>query len=398
VLFRKLNLLPILLLMLCSGCTHHVVKENYPLWGEAHNLDSDETGSIRHMQILMPAKPDSVRGCLLIVHGMNEHVGRYGEIARHFSDRFIVAGMDMTAHGLSNSVLMSAHKSIEAGASAYDTSDAYLEQAQLGDLQPLRDDLNLALNHLLNHCDELSANKPLPVFILSHSLGSLVSASYLLHPGNELIKSRIKGIIFTGPAFSVTEVPGWRGWFQNPFVRFSFHIHEHFLNPHDEPLPLLVFNQLLALITVPLHDGIVELLSLPGLRSVFSPTTPAWVEKHLSDSEEQRIRQRNDNYIMHRSVLRYVLGVEKEIIQFRKNMAEFITPYLLIYSEYDPITPAWGNTDFAAATLDKHEHNEPMVLSGKDHHEQLFSTPALRKQILRRIDDWLKRRLESGQN
>ncbi|MGZ5030215.1 MAG: serine aminopeptidase domain-containing protein [Methylobacter sp.] len=398
MLFSKPNLLSILLLMLCSGCTHYTVKEKYPLWGEAHNLNSDETGSIRHMQILMPAKPDDAHGCLLIVHGMNEHIGRYGEIARHFSNRFIVAGMDMTAHGLSNAVLRSASKSIEAGASAYDASDAYLEQAQLGDLQPLRDDLNLALRHLIDHCDKLSVNRPLPVFILSHSLGSLVSTSYLLQPGNELIKSRIKGIIFTGPAFSVTEVPGWRGWFQNPFIRFSFHTHEHFLNPHDEPLPLLMFNQLLALLTVPLHDGIVELLSLPGFRNVFSPTTPTWVEEYLSDSEEQRIRQRNDNYIMHRSVLRYVLGVEKEIIQFRKNMTNFATPYLLIYSEYDPITPAWGNTDFAAVTRDKHKHNELMVLAGKSHHEQLFSTPAVRKQILRKIDDWLKQRLESRQD
>jgi alpha-beta hydrolase superfamily lysophospholipase len=397
MLFSKPNLLPILLLMLCSGCTYQqIVKTKYPLWGEEHTLNADEAGSIRHMQILMPARPDSARGCLLIVHGMNEHVGRYGEIARHFSDRFIVAGMDMTAHGLSNTVLRSASKSIEAGAPAYDASSAYLEQAQLGDLQPLRDDLNLALNHLLNHCDKLSANKSLPVFILSHSLGSLVSASYLLQSGNEAIKPRIKGIIFTGPAFSVTEVPGWRGWFQNPVIRFSLHTNEHFLNPHDEPFPLLLFNQLLALVTVPLQDGIFELLSLPGLRNVFSPASPPWVEEYLSDSEEQRIRQRNDNYIMHRSVLRYVLGIEKEIIQFRQNMAKFTTPYLLIYSEYDPITPAWGSTDFAAVTRDKHEHNELMVLAGKNHHEQLFSTPALREQILRKIDDWLKQRQENG--
>jgi alpha-beta hydrolase superfamily lysophospholipase len=397
--FSKPNLLSLLLLMLCSSCSYQqIVKTKYPRWGEAHDLGNGETGSIRHMQILMPARPDSARGCLLIVHGMNEYIGRYGEIARHFADRFIVAGMDMTAHGLSNNVLMSADKSIEAGASAYDASDAYLEQAQLGDLQPLRDDLNLALSHLLDRCDKVSADKPLPVFILSHSLGSLASASYLLQPGNELVKSRIKGTILTGPAFSVTEVPGWRGWFQNPFIRFSFHTHEHFLNPHNEPLPLLAFNQLLALLTVPLHDGIFELLSLPGLRNAFSPVTPAWVEEHLSDSEEQRIRQRNDNYIIRRSVLRYVLGVEKEIIRFRQKMAEFATPYLLIYSEYDPITPAWGNTDFAAATHDKHEHNELMVLAGKSHHEQLFSAPALREQILHKIDGWLKRRLESGQD
>jgi alpha-beta hydrolase superfamily lysophospholipase len=393
MLFSKPHPFYILLLMLCSGCTHHTVKEKYPLWGEELNLNAGEAGSIRHMQILTPARPDAARACLLIVHGMNEYVGRYGDIARRFSDRFIVAGMDMTAHGLSNAILMEAHNSIVAGASAYDASDAYLEQAQLGDLQPLRNDLNLALSHLINRCDKLSATKPLPVFILSHSLGSLVSASYLLQPGNEAVKSRIKGIILAGPAFSVTEVPGWRGWFQNPFISFSFHTHEHFLNPHDEPLPLLLFNQLLALVTVPLHDGIFELLSLPGLRNVFSPTTPAWVEEHLSDSEEERIRQRNDNYIIRRSVLRYVLGVEKEIVQFRQNMAQFATPYLLIYSENDPITPAWGSTDFAAVTRDKHEHNELMVLTGKSHHEQLFSAPALREQILHKIDDWLRQRM-----
>ena len=383
----------ILLLMFCSGCTYQqTVRVKYPIWGEERFLDVDETGSTRHIQILSPAQPDSARACLLIVHGMNEYIGRYGDIARHFSDRFIVAGMDLTAHGLSNPVLLEAHKHIETGASAYDASRAYLEQAQLRNLQPMRNDLEQALVYLIERCDRHSAN-PLPVFILSHSLGSLVSASYLLQTKNEALKSRIKGIIFSGPAFSVTEVPGWRGWFQNPFIAFTFHTHEHFLNPHDEPVPLLLLNQLLALITVPLQDGMIELVSLPGLRNLFSPTNPDWVEKYLSDSEEERTRQRNDNYIIRRSVLRYVLGVEQEIIRFRKNMAGFSTPYLLIYSEHDPITPAWGNNDFAAATLNNHEHNDLMLLTGKSHHEQLFSTPALRGQILHKIDEWINRRI-----
>jgi len=394
---RTLHPCFILLLMFCSGCAYQqTVRVKYPIWGEEHFLNTDDTGSIRHMQILAPAQPDSARACLLIVHGMNEHIGRYGDIARHFSDRFIVAGMDMTAHGLSNPVLLEAHKSILAGTSAYDASRAYLEQAQLRNLQPMRNDLEQALGYLIKRFDKPSANNPLPVFILSHSLGSLVSASYLLQTKNEALKSRIKGIIFAGPAFSVTEVPGWRGWFQNPFIAFTFHTHEHFLNPHDEPLPLLLFNQLLALVTVPLQDGMIELVSLPGLRNLFSPANPDWVEEYLSDSKEERIRQRSDNYITRRSVLRYVLGVEQEIIRFRRNMDGFDTPYLLIYSEQDPITPAWGNIDFAALTRNKNEHNELMPLNGKSHHEQLFSTLALRGQILHKIDDWIERRLKNG--
>jgi alpha-beta hydrolase superfamily lysophospholipase len=341
-------------------------------------------------RILAPA-------CLLIVHGMNEHIGRYGDVARHFSDRFIIGAMDLTAHGLSNPVLLKAHKSIEAGASTFDASRAYLEQAQLRNLQLMRNDLEQALNYLLKQCDKLSGNSLRPVFILSHSLGSLVSASYLLQTKNEDLKSRIKGIIFSGPAFAATKVPGWRGWFQNPFIAFTFHTHEHFLNPHDEPLPQLLFNQLLALVTVPLQDGIIELVSLPGLRNLFSPVSPAWVKNYLSDSEKERIRQRNDNYIIRRCIMHYVLGVEQEIIWFRRNMNRFDTPYLLIYSEQDPITPAWGNIDFADVTLNKHEHNELMQLTGRSHHEQLFSTPALREQILHKIDNWIERCMEKGQ-
>lgn len=78
-------------------------------------------------------------------------------------------------------------------------------------------------------------------------------------------------------------------------------------------------------------------------------------------------------------------------------MAAFAIPYLLIYSEHDPITPAWGNSDFAAVTRAKHRHNEQMMLTGKSHHEHFFSTPALRKQVLRKIDSWLGRRLENGE-
>jgi alpha-beta hydrolase superfamily lysophospholipase len=231
---------------------------------------------------------------------------------------------------------------------------------------------------------------------LSHSLGSLVSASYLLQTTNEDLKSRIKGIIFSGPAFAVSKVPGWRGWFQNPFIAFTFHTHEHFLNPHDEPLSLLLFNQLLALVTVPLQDGIIELVSLSGLRNLFSPVSPAWVKNYLSDSEKERIRQRNDNYIIGKCIMRYVLGVAQEIIWFRRNMNSFSFPYLLIYSEQDPITPAWGNIDFADVTLNNQAHNELMQLTGKSHHEQLFSTPALREQILHKIDNWMEICMEKG--
>jgi len=392
---RRIRLICSLLLFLCIGCAHRqTVTALYPFWGEAVFLKEPGSDSGRVMQLLTPKSTDLIKGCLLIVHGMNEHIGRYGDVARHFADRYMVAGIDLTAHGMSNPVLAKAHESIVSGAAGYDAGDAFIEQAQLGDLQTMREDLKLALNYLSIRCNNPYDHTPLPIFILSHSLGSLVTSSHLLQSKQDPITARIKGVIFSGPAFSVTEVPGWRGWFQNPIVHFTFNTHENFLNPHNEPIVIMLFNQLAALITVPIQDGIIELLSLPGLRQVFSPTAPPWVKDYLTDSEEERILASNDKYMMKRSVLRFVLAVEKEIIDFRSRMNQFDFPYLLIYSENDPITPAWGNTDFSAATRHKNDHNRVVLLAGNQYHEQLFSAMPLREHLLNLIDDWLQYRLD----
>jgi len=324
---------------------------------------------------------------------MNEHIGRYRNIANHFADRFIVAGIDLTAHGMSNTVLAKAHKSIVNGAAGYDASEAFLEQAQLKSLKPMHEDLKRALDYLSIRCESPSDHKLLPIFILSHSLGSLVTSSYVVQAKLNPLKTRIKGIILSAPAFSVTEVPGWRGWFQNPMVRFTFYTHENYLHPHDGPLTVTGFDRFIARISVPLQDGLIELLSLPGFRQLFSPTAPPWVKDYLTDSEEEKSRSANDKYMMKRSVLRFVLAGEKEIIDFRSRMRQFDFPYLLIYSENDAITPAWGNRDFIAATRRNNVHNRVIQLAGIPYHEQLFMSMPLRKQIMKLIDDWLKERL-----
>ena len=377
-----------------NGCTHtHVIDQPYNLWGTESYIQTDSDKSLRHIQWLTPDNVDDVQGCLLIVHGMNEHSGRYGDIARHFSSRFIVLAIDLTAHGLSNQVLLGAHKSLITKNKSINAGDAYLEQSKLRNLQLPRDDIKSAVSFLKRHCQAVT-NKTLPLYILSHSLGSLVSASFLLQPDKNTINHDVDGIIFSGPAFAVTKVPGWRSWFQNPLIDFTFHTHEHFLNPHNEPLPLLVFNQLLALITVPIQDGLIEFTSLPGLRTVFSQSKPSWVMDHLTDSEEELNKLNQDQYIINRSILNYVLGIEKEIINFRKRMAGFNIPYLLIYSEHDPITPAWGNLDFIDATFNNHSDNKIMLLENNAFHEQLFSEPKKRSQILSEIDNWLDTRLK----
>jgi alpha-beta hydrolase superfamily lysophospholipase len=346
---------------------------------------------------LQPTEPSNALACLLLVHGMNEYMGRYSEIARYFAQRFIVAGFDLYAHGLSNPILQQADRALIAGAAQQEVGDAYLAQIPLYDLEPMKQDLSHALNQLIISCDEQGeSNKP--IFIVSHSLGSLIAASYLLSTQNKSESARrVQGIILLGPAFSVTEVPGWRGWLANPLIKLSFHAKEHFLSPQNESLPLLIINQIVSLIIVPLLDGIFEVLSWPGLRTLFTPATPDWVADYFTDSEHEKARIRADGWFIRRTLLRYVKAIETEIIHFRHHMSEFTIPYYLIFSGRDPITPSWGSEDFAQLTLQNHPDNELLPLPKLSHHEHLFSSQPLRNEILKKIEQWLDRRRLSWQ-
>lgn len=157
----------------------------------------------------------------------------------------------------------------------------------------------------------------------------------------------------------------------------------------------MAFNQLLALVTVPLQDGLMNTLSLPGIRQLVSPDTPDWVVNHLSDWEDERSRYCTDMYIIRRTQLSFALAVEREVIRFRRKMDQFDLPYLLIYSGHDPITPAWGNEDFVRATRDLDRASEIIALHDESHHEQLFSRPVLTKQLLSRVDLWLEQRIST---
>lgn len=385
-----------LLLAMLSGCVHQkFVSEPYPRWGEESRIDpSDGNGSLI-LRALFPPEPTKARACVLLVHGMNEHIGRYGEVARYFAQQFIVAGFDFYAHGLSNPVLQQADLALVSGMGRQEVSDAYLAQALLRDLEPMRRTLDQVLRKTIALCDE-PGDSERPVFIVAHSLGALVTASYLMHIRNEDdAVRRVQGVIFLAPAFAVSEPPGWRGWLANPLIKLSFYAETHFLHPQNEPLPLLIFNQLLSLVTVPLLDGIFEVFSWPGLRGFLTPGAQAWVVDYLTDSEEEKARLRADDWLIRRGLLRFVKGIEEEIVHFRRQMGEFTMPYYLIYSEHDPITASWGNRDFARATLKHHADNEVLALSDLRYHQHLFLKEPARTEFLKNIEQWMDRRLRS---
>ncbi|MDO9310689.1 MAG: alpha/beta fold hydrolase, partial [Nitrosomonas sp.] len=352
-----------LMLVALSGCVHQkFVSEPYPRWGDESSIYQPGGNVPLILRTLIPSEPAKALACVLLVHGMNEHIGRYGEVAHYFSRRFFVAGFDFYAHGLSNPVLQRANQALAAGADRQEVSDAFLAQSLLYDLEPLRRTLDLALRQTIALCDAQSDSKR-PVFIVAHSLGALVAASYLMQSrSKDDPVQRVQGIVFLAPAFAVSEPPGWRGWVANPVIKLSFHAETHFLHPQNEPLPLLLFNQLFSLITVPLLDGMFEVFSWPGLRSFMTPVSPEWVTDYLTDSEEEKACMRADGWIVRRSLLRYVKGIEEEVVRFRRKMDQLTIPYYLVYSEDDPITPAWGNEDFSRATLKNHSDNEVLAL------------------------------------
>ncbi len=387
----------LLLLVALSGCVHQqFVSAQYPSWGEAHVIPSSDGAEPLILRTLAPPEPATAPACILLVHGMNEHIGRYGDVARYLSKQFIVGGFDFHAHGLSNSILRQADGALQAGAAKQDVSDAYLALSVLRDLEPLRQDLGRAIKKLTTRCDSIG-DPGRPVYLVAHSLGGLVTASYLTRqPMQKELVGRVQGVVLLAPGFAVSEPPGWRGWLANPLIKLSFHAETHFGYPHDEPWPVLAFNQLIAVITAPVLDGIFDMLSLPGLRSVFSPVSPAWVRDYLTDSETEKARLRDDGWIVRRTLLRYVKGIEEEIVHFRRQMDQFTLPYLLIYSTHDPITPAWGNEDFIRATFPHHPQNDSVALSGLVYHQHLFLNEPLRTEILQKIEQWIHRRLASS--
>lgn len=384
------------MLVMLPGCVHRqYVSTPYPAWGETHEIHSSAGNGPLIIRTLAPPEPATAPACVLLVHGMNEHIGRYGEVARYFARQFIVAGFDFYAHGLSNPILRQANNALRADVVKQDVSDAYTAQSELRDLEPLRRDLDRALKRLTALCDA-QGEPGRPIYIVAHSLGALVTASYLVreHAEDDPLK-RVHGVVFLAPGFAVSKPPGWRGWLANPLIKWSFHAETHFLNPRDEPLPVLAFNQLMAMITVPVLDGVFELLSWPGLRSVFTPISPEWVKDYLTDSEAEKARLRADGWIVRRTLLRFVKGIEEEIVHFRRQMNRFDLPYLLLYSAQDPITPAWGNEDFSRATFSHHPDNAILALPDLVYHQHLFLSDPMRTELLMKIEQWIHHRLRS---
>lgn len=111
--------------------------------------------------------PESApRALLVLSHGLGEHSGRYPALAAYFVGHgFAVGGLDHNGHGASDGV----------------PGDVQAFDDYVSDLAQLRDIL-------------VSRHPDIPVFLLAHSMGALVGASYLFQAQQQFDGAVMSGI------------------------------------------------------------------------------------------------------------------------------------------------------------------------------------------------------------
>ncbi|GAA0480827.1 monoacylglycerol lipase [Parasphingorhabdus litoris] len=116
----------------------------------------------------------TIKAAIILVHGYDEHSGRYGYFAEHCTKLgFAVHAVDHWGHGNSNG-----DNGFVSEFSVYhDGLDALIEQLP-------------------------ETQQSLPMILVGHSLGGLIGATYLLKK-----QSRFAAAVLSGPAIKATEEP-----------------------------------------------------------------------------------------------------------------------------------------------------------------------------------------------
>jgi acylglycerol lipase len=127
---------------------------------------------VRNIQVFYQAwlPEGDVKAVLPIIHGLGEHSGRYMNVVNHFVPLgYVVYGLDHIGHGKSGGP----REFVERFEDFSDTFTQYL--AMVKQWQPGK-----------------------PVFLLSHSIGGLIAAYYLLDH-----QAKFQGAIFSAPVVKV---------------------------------------------------------------------------------------------------------------------------------------------------------------------------------------------------
>ena len=280
-------------------------------WNTAKITSPHPTDTTSITQAWLPdVKP---RAIILIVHGLGEHSGRYGNYVDYFVPRgYALYGFDTRGHGRSS------------GPRGYvERFDRFVEDVDRRAAQARSDWPGT------------------PLFVLAHSLGSLMGLSYARQ-----YPDRLNGLIVTGTALQdALEMPAWKRSLATVLSRVT---------------PTLKMNNGMPLSSLS-HD--------PAVIAAFEadPLTHPWATPRLA-TEAEVVRA-----------------------QIRQGAATWQVPTLMLHGGADPVCVPEGARLFAAQTppglveyraypgLYHEIHNEPEK-------EQVFSD----------IEAWLQTRLRAG--
>jgi alpha-beta hydrolase superfamily lysophospholipase len=255
--------------------------------------------------------PDNVpQAIVLIVHGLGEHSGRYGNYVDYFVPRgYALYSFDTRGHGRSS------------GPRGYvERFDRFVED-------------------LDRRAAEARSDWPgTPLFVLGHSLGSLMALSYA-----RLYPDRLTGLITSGTALQdALELPAWQRSLATVLSRVT---------------PSLKINNGVPLAGLS-HD--------PAVIAAFKsdPLTHAWGTPRLA-TEAEVVRA-----------------------QIRQSAATWCVPTLMLHGGGDPVCLAEGARQFAAQTPPGLvEYHEYPGLYHEIHHE------AEKEQVFHDIEMWLTAQL-----
>lgn len=253
------------------------------------------------------------RAILLILHGLGDHSGRYANYVNYFVPRgYALYGFDTRGHGRSSGV----RGHVERFERYVDDVDQRAAQAR-------------------------SDWPDTPLFVLAHSLGSLMGLSYARqHP------DRLTGLIVTGAALQdALELPPWKRSLATALSRVT---------------PALKMNNGVALSGLS-HD--------PAVSAAYEadPLTHAWATPRLA-TEAEVVRA-----------------------QIRQGAPTWRVPTLMLHGGADPICLPEGARQFAAQT-------PPGLVEYREYpglYHEIHNEPE-KEQVFGDIETWLQNRRRAG--
>ena len=130
----------------------------------------NKNGQTLYYQSWLPE--GKAKACVLVVHGMNEHSGRYKNLAAYLTKSdYAVYSLDLPGHGKTEGI----RSYVEDLQDFFDALTVYLDMIQ--DWQPA-----------------------LPVYLIGHSMGGCIAASYLTTE-----QDRFKGAVLSGALVKVPD-------------------------------------------------------------------------------------------------------------------------------------------------------------------------------------------------